>query len=125
MGMIGYLTDPMSIEAFVWYVKDKINAKIIKYNNTTKNIIQKVAICSGSGSSLINKAVQQQADAFLTSDLTYHFFNESTQNILLIDAGHYETEIHFIRKLYDIIIKKNTNFAVHLSENNVNPVNYY
>lgn len=125
LGMIGHLSEPISKEAFLWYVKDKIKAKVIKYNNSTKNIIQKVAVCSGSGASLINKAIQQQADAYITSDLTYHFFNDNSTNILLIDAGHYETEIHFVKKLFDIITKKNTNFAVHLSEYNINPVNYY
>lgn len=125
IGMVGFLKDPMSKDAFLWYVKERIKTKVIKYNHSTKNIIQKIAICSGSGASLINKAVQQQADAFITSDLTYHYFTDTPNKILLIDAGHFETEIHFIKKLFDIITKKNTNFAVHLSEYCINPVNYY
>ncbi|MCX7861823.1 MAG: Nif3-like dinuclear metal center hexameric protein [Bacteroidales bacterium] len=124
-GMIGYLHDPMSKEAFLWYVKERIGSNILKYNHCIKDVIQKVAVCSGSGSSLIPKVLQEKADAFITSDISYHNFIETPSQLLLIDAGHYETEIHFTKKIFEIITKKNTNFAVHLSESCLNPVNYY
>ncbi len=125
IGMIGYLSDPMSTDSFLWYVKEKLAASVLKYNHTSKKIIQKIAICSGSGHSLISKAIQRKADAYITSDLTYHHFTDSPSDILLIDAGHYETEIHFVKKIFEFITKKNTNFAVYLSENCLNPVNYF
>lgn len=124
-GMIGYLHDPMSKDAFLWHVKNALGVNILRYNLCSKEIIQKVAVCSGSGASLLPKAIQQKADAYITSDISYHYFADAPTNILLIDAGHYETEIHFVKKLFEIITKKNTNFAVHLSEFCLNPVNYF
>ncbi len=77
IGMIGYLPDPMSQEAFLWYVKEKIGTSLLKYNQSSKNIIQKVAVCSGGGHSLIHKAIQKKADAFVTADLTYHHYTDT------------------------------------------------
>ncbi|NSW46483.1 MAG: Nif3-like dinuclear metal center hexameric protein [Bacteroidales bacterium] len=125
IGIIGYLLDPMSVLAFQQYVKQKIGCKVIRYNKSEKNIIQKVALCSGSGASYIQAAIKNNADAFITADLKYHDFTDCPSSLLLIDAGHFETEIHFVQKIFEIITKKNTNFAVRLSENCSNPVNYF
>jgi len=125
IGMVGYLHDPMKAGAFLSYVKDSLKCRVLKTNNSSKDIIQKVAICSGSGSSLIHSAIKNKADAFITADLKYHDFTECPSDMLLVDAGHFETEVHFVRKIFEIITKKNTNFAIHLSENCSNPVNYF
>jgi len=125
IGMIGYLLDPMSDYAFLQYIKQKIGSKVLRYNKSEKKIIQKVALCSGSGASYIQSAIKNNADAYITADLKYHDFTACPSNLLLIDAGHYETEIHFVQKIFEIITKKNTNFAVRLSENCSNPVNYF
>jgi dinuclear metal center YbgI/SA1388 family protein len=123
-GIIGYLSEPMSKDAFLWYVKDKIGTKVLKYNNCTKQLIQKIALCTGSGSTFVNKAIQKNADVYITADVSYHYFADNN-NILIIDAGHFETEIFFVKKIFDYLTKKNYNFAVQLSENCVNPVNYF
>ena len=125
IGMIGYLHDPMSKVAFLQYVKRCIGSIVLRFNQTNKEIIQKVAVCSGSGASFINTAIKNSADAFITADLKYHDFTDCPSGMLLIDAGHFETEIHFVQKIFEIITKKNTNFAVRLSENCSNPVNYF
>lgn len=125
IGMIGYLLDPMSISAFLQYVKQSIGSKVIRFNKCEKEIIQKVALCSGSGASYIQTALKNNADAYITSDLKYHDYTDCPSDMLLIDAGHFETEIHFVQKIFEIITKKNTNFAVRLSDYCSNPVNYF
>lgn len=125
MGMVGYLHDPMSTSAFLQYIKRNIGSKVLRFNHSDKEIIQKVALCSGSGASFIQNAIKNNADAFITADLKYHDFTDCPSSMLLIDAGHFETEIHFVQKIFEIITKKNTNFAVRLSEYCSNPVNYF
>lgn len=125
IGMIGYLQDPISSSAFLQFVKRSVGSKVLRYNKSEKDIIQKVALCSGSGASYIPIAIKNNADAFITADLKYHDFTDCPSNMLLIDAGHFETEIHFVKKIFEIITKKNTNFAVRLSEYCSNPVNYF
>lgn len=54
--------------------------------------IEKIAICTGAGCSLIDEA--GEINAFITGDASHHNFLDSAQaGITLIAAGHYETEI--------------------------------
>ena len=58
-----------------------------------KNLVQKVAICSGSGSSFLEQAVSLGCDTLLTGDVKYSaFITASNLGVNLIDAGHFETE---------------------------------
>lgn len=125
LGRVGYLANPMTTEAFLYYVKEQLKCNVLRYNNTTKQIIQKVAICSGAGISLINEAISANVDAFVTADLKYHDFASAPSSLLLVDAGHYETEIFFMKKMFDVISKKNTKFAINFSEKTKNPINYF
>ena len=85
----------------------------------------KVAVCGGSGSFLLQHAIAQQADVFITSDMKYHEFFDADKRILVLDIGHYESE-QFTKHLIADILKKNfSNFAIHLTERNTNPINYW
>jgi len=82
-------------------------------------------VCSGSGGSLINCAIASDADVYITSEIKYHDYLAAEGKILLIDAGHYETEKFSSEIIYDLIIKKFPNFALRFSKTNLNPINYF
>ena len=94
------------------------------YREIVGKKIKKVAVLGGSGSFAISAAIRASADAFITADLKYHDFFQSENKILLIDAGHYETEQFTKKLIHDYLIKKLPNFAIALSESITNPVNY-
>jgi putative NIF3 family GTP cyclohydrolase 1 type 2 len=73
---------------------------------------------------LLKDAIAAGADVFVTSDIKYHNFFDAENMILLVDAGHYETEKFSSEVLKDLIIKKFPKFAVRFSETNTNPINY-
>lgn len=126
LGIGGYLENPMMRDAFLDYIKEKLKINVIRYNsNCSQNLISKVAICSGSGAFLINYLIGKDFNCYITSDLKYHDFVDAPDNILLIDAGHYETEIIFVKNIYEFFSKKFSNFVVKISENINNPINYY
>lgn len=93
IGAIGLLSTEMESEQFLSYVCQCLQLKNFRYTVGSKKRIKRVAVCGGSGSEYINKAIRLKADAFITADIKYHAFQEAEGNILLIDAGHYETEI--------------------------------
>ncbi len=64
------------------------------------------------GSGLLAKAINAGSDAFITADVKYHAFFEAAGRILLIDAGHFETEKFAQEILYDLIVKKFPKFAL-------------
>ena len=123
-GIIGYLKEPMSEKEFLQKVKKQMKAGCVKYTKLRKKKISKVAVCGGSGGFLLNNAIRQGADIFITSDYKYHEFFDADEKIIIADIGHYESEQYTIELLYDIITEKFSNFAAYFTEINTNPVNY-
>jgi dinuclear metal center YbgI/SA1388 family protein len=124
-GRIGILKEPVNEKEFLENVKKSLNAKILRHSALSGRMINKVAVCGGSGSFHIQQAIASGADAFVSADFKYHQFFEGAGGVLLIDAGHFETEQFALQLFYDVLIKKIPNFAVHFSESAINPVNYY
>lgn len=125
LGAIGYLPQPVNAEDFFKLMKSFFGVQFLKYSGTTKNQIRKVAFCGGSGSSLIRRAYAMKADVFVTSDIKYHDFDHGLDNFLLMDVGHFESEIFFKEYIVNLLTKKITNFAIHFAESEKNHINYY
>ncbi|MBY0485859.1 MAG: Nif3-like dinuclear metal center hexameric protein [Flavobacteriaceae bacterium] len=124
LGMIGSLETPMSETEFLTFVKDKMQCGGIRHSTFLNKSVQKVAVLGGSGSFAIKNAIQAGVDVFLTSDLKYHNFYESENQIVLADIGHFESERYTKNYIVDFLKEKITNFAIVLSEENTNPVKY-
>ncbi len=89
-----------------------------------KKMVKRIAICTGSGSDLIEQARRKGADLFLTSDVKYHEMQDSEGEMIVVSAGHYETEQHTKELLKEEIKKKIPTFAVYKSEINTNPIKH-
>jgi dinuclear metal center YbgI/SA1388 family protein len=124
-GLVGKLTRPMPSLEFLNYLKDKMQLEIIKHTALCKDTVQKVALCGGSGSFLLDEAQKQQADIFITADYKYHGYFDADNAIIIADIGHYESEKFTIELLYDLIIKNFSTFATHYTKINTNPIKYF
>ena len=103
LGLIGELTEKMSIVDFSKKVKDNLETPFIKLwlaDKTQQDFVKKIAICGGSGSSLLNK-VYGRADIFVSGDFTYHTLLDS--KIPIIDAGHFYTEYPVLQNLREML----------------------
>ena len=125
LGMTGVFSEAMEAADFLSLVKEKMQCGGIRHSRFLNKKIQKVAVLGGSGSFAIKAAIQAGADAFLTSDLKYHQFYEAEDKLLLADIGHFESERYTKNYIVDYLKEKITNFAVVLSEENTNPVQYF
>jgi len=124
LGMVGDLPMAESEEEFLQRVKETFHCKRLRYSQPTGNKVRRVALCGGSGAEFIEQAKMAGADAFLTGEARYHEFFTQGQNILMIDAGHYETEQFTKEVFFDLFSKKLPTFAVRISEVEKNPVHY-
>lgn len=124
IGMVGEFEEPVEVSGFLEMVKEKLGCSVLRYSNPHRSSIIKVAVCGGSGASLASLAIAKGADALITGDVKYHNFLDYQENILLVDAGHFETEQFAIDIFYDFIREKIANFAVYKTEQVDNPVNY-
>jgi hypothetical protein len=91
-GALGTLKHSMTASAFVRHVKEQLNARGLRHAGLPVGRIRTVAVCGGAGGDMLGAAMGAGADAFVTADVKYHSFLEATGRILLIDAGHFETE---------------------------------
>lgn len=124
-GMIGLLEKPLSQQSFLSLVKEALPASCLKHSPLTNQEVRQVAVCGGSGGFLLDKAMQAGVDAYLTAELKHHQFLEARGRLLLIDAGHYETEQLAKQLLLEIVNKKIINFALLISEVESNPAHYF
>jgi dinuclear metal center YbgI/SA1388 family protein len=122
-GMIGEVPEQATLE-FLQQLKEKLNIPVLRHTKLLKERVSKVAICGGSGFFLLPNAISAGADIFITSDVKYHQFFDAEEKIVLVDAGHYETEQFTSLLIRDFLVEKFPKFAVLLSEVKTNPVNY-
>jgi dinuclear metal center YbgI/SA1388 family protein len=125
MGCFGSLEKPLNADEFLQLVKLTFGTQYLRYSGRRSQKIKKVALCGGSGFTLLKEAVACGADAFVTGDIKYHQFADAENSLLLVDAGHYETEKFSMEIIYDLIIKKFPNFALRFSETITNPINFF
>lgn len=123
-GMIGELPSEMDEMIFLKQLKQVMKADGIRYTALRDKKIKKVAVCGGSGSFLLQNAIQKNADVFVTSDFKYHQFFDAENGIVIADIGHYESEQFTMELFYDLLKEKFNTFAIHLSKINTNPINY-
>ncbi len=128
-GAVGELEKPMDQTEFLNYVSERLKIKNFRYVEGSRSRINKVALCGGAGIELIKDAVSSGADSFITADIKYHAFHDAAGEILLIDAGHYETEIHSLnevkRRLEAFIGRSNSEIKVFKYNGSTNPVIFY
>ncbi len=124
-GMIGELDQPMKPVDFLGMLKNVFSAKIIRYTKFSGKSISKVAVCGGSGSSMIELAGKRLADVYVSGDFKYHDFFRTDDSMMIADIGHFESEQFTVEIFHELLTKKIPNFAVHFSELNTNPIQYF
>nr|WP_295934892.1 Nif3-like dinuclear metal center hexameric protein [uncultured Dyadobacter sp.] len=124
-GAIGELPEAMETNDFLHYLRERMEAKVVKYTEPTGKPTRRVAVCGGAGSFLLRNALSSGADAYITADYKYHEFFDAEGRIMICDIGHYESEVFTKNLLYNYISRKFSNFALCLSEVSTNPVRYF
>lgn len=128
LGMVGNLPEAMTPEQFAHKLKEAFKLKVVRTSPLIEGPISRVALCGGSGSSLIELARSKGAQAYVTGDVSYHHFF-TKNDFMIFDIGHWEGEVEIIdllfSKIYNEISTNFVNFVIPiLRYKNVNPVNY-
>ena len=124
IGLVGELPEDISETLFLEKIKTIFNVKCLRHTALLGKSIKRIAVCGGSGSSFLKQAIRNNADVFISGDFKYHEFFNAENKIVIADIGHYESEFFTKELFYDILTKKNSNFAVHLTDINTNPIKY-
>lgn len=123
LGIVGQLAEPAEPTAFLRLIKERLGVVALRHSPVRIESISRVAICSGSGGSLIEAAEAASADVYIAADFKYHDFVDA-DTMILVDAGHFETEFCAIDILHSVILNFLPTFAVRKSAHSTNPVCY-
>ena len=125
LGVVGDLPQPLTASEAVELVKSRFGLKAMRASRPVEGMISRVAMCGGSGGSLIGAAKASGAQLYISGDISYHNFF-TTEGFMLMDIGHYESEIEIVDILFSLIKKNFPTFAVRITQNIYNnPIFYF
>ncbi|MCI8299256.1 MAG: Nif3-like dinuclear metal center hexameric protein [Lachnospiraceae bacterium] len=97
IGRVGLLPEEVSLSACISLVKQAFSVNTVKVFGMMNQNVQKVALCPGSGKSVIGRALRAGAEVLVTGDIDHHEgIDAAAQGLAVIDAGHYGVEKLFI-----------------------------
>ncbi|WP_026508187.1 Nif3-like dinuclear metal center hexameric protein [Butyrivibrio sp. MC2013] len=104
IGRIGDLERKMTLMECAKYVKECFHIGNVRMYGEPGQKVRKVAICPGSGSGCIDKAIAGHADVLITGDIDHHDgIDAVAKGLSIIDAGHYGLEKIFIPYMRDYL----------------------
>ncbi len=93
LGRVGLLPAAMTLEALARQVQTRIPAARVRFAGERDLLVKRVALCSGSGGSLLEVFAGSGCEAFISGDLRYHDARWAEENGRgLIDIGHFASE---------------------------------
>lgn len=103
LGRMGTLPEPITLGELGDRIKQKLNCSMLRIGGDLKRTVRRIAVCTGSGKSLIPK-IRHQVDVYITADLGYHDFCDALEfQLALIDVGHRTSEKCFIDWMADFL----------------------
>ena len=75
LGVVGNLPQPLAVESVMSLVKDRFSLKVLKSSKPLDGMITRVAMCGGSGGSLIGAARKSGAQLYISGDISYPLFS--------------------------------------------------
>ena len=125
LGVVGDLPEAVTAVEAVKLVKERFSLKAMRASRPVEGKISRVAMCGGSGGSLIAAAQAAGAQLYISGDISYHnFFTK--EGFMIMDIGHYESEIEIVDILFSLLRKKFPTFAVRITQNLYsNPIFYF
>ena len=100
LGRIGVVEEASLVE-YAQVVKSALKADYVVVGDAGKKV-NKVAVCGGAGSDLIDLALAKGADTLVTGDVKCHSAQQAVfSGLNIIDAGHQPTELPVLEKLAD------------------------
>lgn len=93
IGRVCRLPSPMTLKALGDHARKVLGLKTIRRVGRDDQLIDTLALCTGSGESLLPRVLSSGAQAYLTGDMKYHGAREAEfMGLGLIDIGHFSSE---------------------------------
>lgn len=130
LGRIGHLAEPIDFETFVSRVKItfELDGLRIVQPQTPVQMVEKIAICGGSGGKFYPAVAAKHADVYITGDIYYHTAHDmQSLGLAAIDPGHHIEVVcidKFIEKFNGWKEAHDWEITFYPSETNTNPFQF-
>ena len=106
IGLITRMTPEQNLADFAAIVKNILNIPYLRIVQANKKKINTIALCTGSGGSLINRAYQKNVDLLITGDTKHHEALRAREiGLNIIDIEHFYTEKYFVTAIFEQLIE--------------------
>ena len=123
LGKVGFVNS-IIMKDYIHYVKNTFNVDHARFIGDINQIVTKVAITGGSGSSTINSASNNNVDLLITGDISYHHAHDALAiNLNVLDVGH-NIEKFFVNELKNILKDKGVKANILISRINTDPYQF-
>ena len=93
IGRVGDLTKSSDLRSLAHRVKRSLGVETLRVVGDPGLSVKRVAVCTGSGASLVRAFLKSTADVFISGDLRYHDARDTeAARRGLIDVGHFASE---------------------------------
>jgi len=126
IGRMGHLDKAMDLISLARAIKEKMGLKSVKFVGDPHLSVKKVAVCTGSGSSLLSIFFASGAQVYISGDIKYHDARDvEAAHLGVIDIGHFASE-HFIAvdlaaRLGTIFTESGINAAIEACDIEIDP----
>jgi putative NIF3 family GTP cyclohydrolase 1 type 2 len=107
LGRVGELARPVTLREFAERVAAALPATPggVRIAGNPERIVRTVAVCGGSGASMIEAATAAGADVLVTSDLKHHAVSEAAEMAgpALCDVAHFASEWPWLPVAADLL----------------------
>jgi len=104
MGRVGLLPRPMRLEDLAGQLADALGGIKVRVVGDPDSKVLRVALCTGSGGSLIETVITRACDAYITGDVKFHEAQRAlAAGLSLIDVGHFASERLVVQPLADYL----------------------
>ena len=119
LGVIGTLPQPMLWSGWLKHVQQVFGAGYVRYTDSPKPTISRVALCGGAGAEFIPDAIAAGADTYLSADIKYHDMQAAAGQIMAVDIDHWTSE-HFTRDIFAELLQDKV--EVRIAQADASPV---
>ena len=112
-GRVGELPRKMSLKECGEFVKNALSLNDVKIYGDPDTQVEKAAICTGSGKSMISDVLAKGAQVYVTGDIDHHTgIDAVAQGLTIVDAGHYGTEYIFMKAMEKVLKEQYPNLQI-------------
>ncbi|MFW0108668.1 Nif3-like dinuclear metal center hexameric protein [Rothia sp. P7181] len=134
IGRVGELSEPVTLEELSCRIAHFLPATAggLRVAGPKTAQVQKIALCTGAGDSLLGEVLKHEADVYITADLRHHPASEFREGAslsggtpYLIDCSHYASESLWLKGAGELLQQRLANqgysISFYVSELNTDP----